>query len=140
MPQQDTKTKLLRTYLLVTFFYGLLGFLDAVFFSRGAVGNINTYHYLATLVFFTFLLFSIVALVYFVQDNLPRITWVLPTYTIVTKVGIVVAAFVWASSLANAQVAVVSQAVPTLLVSLAILFSLFECGFSVYLLRRFGMV
>lgn len=136
----STKTRLLRTYLLVTFFYGLLGFLDAVFFSRGAVGDINTYHYLATLVFFTFILFSIVALVYFIQENLPRITWVLPMYTIVTKIGIVFAAFVWASSLAHAQIAVAAQAVPTLLVFFAIIFSLFECGFSVYLLKKFGMV
>ncbi len=129
---------LLKTYLLVTFFYGILGFLDAVFFSRGPVGNINGYHYLATIAFFSFFFFSIIALIFFIQTKMPTITLVLPTYTIITKIAIVVSALVWASSLARAQVTVDMQPVPLLLVYVALAFSFFECSFSVYLLKKFS--
>ena len=137
--KEGQKIKLLRIYLIVTFFYGLLGFMDALFFTSRA-GPVTTYDYLATLVFFSFFLFSIIALVYFVQDNLPKITWILPSYTIVTKIAIVVAALVWASALATAKSSVNSNEVPLLLVYFAVLFSLFESLFSLYLLRKFRLV
>lgn len=135
------KEKLLRSYLLVTFFYGLLGFLDALFFSKnGVVTNINTYHYLAAIVFFTFLGISILALIFFIQAKLPRITYVLPVYTIANKVLIVLLAFAWTISLARANVSLDTQEVPNMIISIAIIFSLFECLFSVYLLRKFDLV
>lgn len=132
--------KLLKLYLLITFFYGVLGFLDAVFFSRGPIGDVNAYHYLATLAFFSFFFLSIIALVSFIQSSLPKITLVLPAYAIVTKIAIVVSAFVWASALARANVAVETLPVPAMLVNIAIAFSVFECTFSVYMLRKFDFI
>ncbi|MBI4441660.1 hypothetical protein HY639_05820 [Candidatus Woesearchaeota archaeon] len=136
----DTQ-KLLRSYLLVTFFYGLLGLLDAAFFSRnGVISDINTYHYLATFIFFSFFFFSIVALISFIQYSLPRIALVLPVYTIVSKITIIIAAFAWASTLANANIDISTQPVPVWLIYGAVFLSLFECVFSLFLLRRFNML
>ncbi len=138
--KENYPTKLLKLYLLITFFYGLLGFLDAIFFSRGPIGDVNAYHYLATLAFLSFFFLSIIALVSFIQIRLPKITLVLPAYAIATKIAIVVSAFAWASELVKANVAVEMLPVPGMLVNIAIAFSLFECVFSVYLLRKFDFI
>ena len=125
----EKKLKFLRIYLILTLVFGVIGLSDSIL-SLLKISSLTYSIILGTLAF-VFFFFNIFALVHIMQEKLEKITWVLPTYHILTTILFTILGIIL--SLAG----LLNQIAIFLLIIIGLLSSIFEIGFSVYLLKRF---
>lgn len=127
----EKKRGFLRVYLIIALIMGILGLFDSIFALTKV--SITYYPEIVALLVFVFFWFNLTALIFFIYQRLEKITYVLPIYHIAiyilfTALGILL----YAKGLVDAVDL-------SLMSSAGILAALFEIGFSVYLLMRFGV-
>ena len=125
----EKKLKFLRIYLILTLVFGVIGLSDSIL-SLLKISSL-TYSIILGTLSFVFFFFNIFALVHIMQEKLEKITWVLPTYHILTTILFTILGIIL--SLAG----LLNQIAIFLLIIIGLLSSIFEIGFSVYLLKRF---
>ena len=121
----------LRIYLILALIFGLLGLSDSILSLLEVSSAI--YSLIMVLVPFLFFFFNIIAIPTFHHHRAEKIAFVLPIYHIVTYILFIGLAFVL-FSMDN-----IHKLVETGIITIGLLTSAFEIGFSIYLLKRFGL-
>ena len=119
----------LRFYLYCTLIIGLLGLTDALLTFLKITPLL--YVRIVTLVLFLFVFFNILSIALFRRQNLEIIVYVLPIYHIASYVLFL------SLGLYLAFTAIIPLWLSFVLIGLQVVSSLFELGFSIYLLQKF---
>ncbi len=119
----------LHFYLYCTLIIGLLGLTDALLTFLKITPLL--YVRIVTLVLFLFVFFNILSIALFRRQNLEIIVYVLPIYHIASYVLFL------SLGLYLAFTAIIPLWLSFVLIGLQVVSSLFELGFSIYLLQKF---
>ena len=119
----------LHFYLYCTLIIGLLGLTDALLTFLKITPLL--YVRIVTLVLFLFVFFNILSIALFRRQNLERIVFVLPIYHIASYVLFL------SLGLYLAFKTIIPLWLSFVLIGLQVVSSLFELGFSIYLLQKF---
>ena len=125
------KTKFLKVYLISALTLGIFGLLDIIL----ALLNLTNAIYLSLMavIFFLWFVINIIALTIFIHNRLSKITYVLPTYYILTFIGLTAFSILM-------SISTILPMIQNVVTMLLLVGSLFEIGFSVYLLRSFNKI
>ncbi len=127
----EKKLRFLRIYLIITLAFGVIGISDSTLSLFDASSII--YSIIIGLLAFLFFFFNIFALVHLMQDKLEKITWILPTYHLLSAVLITIFGVLMALQGLLTNNVIFSLGI------FGVLSSTFEIVFSLYLLKRFEL-
>ncbi len=120
-------TRFLKAYLIAAVALAIIGIADSVLLFLAL--ELPFYSPAVSVFSFLFFFFNLLAFFVFYHQSLERIVYVLPVYYLVSFVVFGIAGVVLSAALLKSMF--------PYLVAISLLTSLFEFGFSVYLLRRF---
>lgn len=137
MEKQNT---LFKTYYILAIIYSLFGIIDATLFRAITIPSIMKIIWvilvgiLSTVVF----VMSIVVLIFFIKDKLPKITLVVPIFHLIAVPLLFIIGMIWGVMLVMQGITDPTAIVtPMWLIGFGIITSLFELGFSIYVLQKF---
>ncbi len=126
------KRGFLKIYLIVALLVGLLALIHDILFLVGISVTISTLSF--SLLYLLFFLFSIVTVPLFHHFNVKKIGYVLPIYVVISYLIFVgVGGYLSAKNISTGNVLFVLGIVSALS-------SLFEAGFSVYLIKKLDVI
>ena len=132
--------KFFKTYYMILIFYAVLGILDSLVFGgvKDTVGEVsNLWIGIVSVVGIAVFIMSIFALVKFIKLKLPKLTWILPIYHLFGWVFFVVYGLIWGVMAAIQGNPINEQSIPPGLMVVGVLSSIFELGFSIFILKKF---
>ncbi len=123
------RTGFLKTYLYIAIFFGIIGLTDTILSVLLSFTS-PVYTYLISAAVFLFFFFNLAAIIIFKYSQAERIAYVLPAYHLASYL------FFFLVGLALLAVGQTPEWLRLLLIALGLIASLFEIGFSFYLLKK----
>ncbi len=123
------RTGFFKTYLYIAIFFGIIGLSDTILSVLLSFTN-QIYAYLIGAAAFLFFFFNLAAIAVFKYSRAERIAYILPVYHLVSYLAFFMVGLVL---LAVGQT---PEWLRLLLIALGLIASLFEIGFSFYLLKK----
>jgi len=136
----EKSSRFFKTYFILVIFYAIIGILDSLFLSgmKETFGQISILWMVFVSLFeFTIFILSIIALVVFIKNKLPKVTLIMPIYHLITAVLILIYGFAWGILSAVQGNPIAGQLIPPGMIAIGVISSLFELIFSIYILSKF---
>ncbi|MBW2975292.1 hypothetical protein KY366_06240 [Candidatus Woesearchaeota archaeon] len=127
-------------YYILALAYAVIGLLDSLVFSgmQQEIGDIPALWMIFVNIFaFAILVLSIIALILFIKKKLARVTLVLPIYHLLASVFVFLYGIIWGMLLVAQGAPIAAQVIPPGMLIIGMVSSLFELGFSGYILSRY---
>ncbi|MBS3072326.1 hypothetical protein J4477_00650 [Candidatus Pacearchaeota archaeon] len=136
----EKSSRFFKTYFILVIFYAIIGILDSLFLSgmKETFGQISILWMVFVSLFeFAIFILSIIALVVFIKNKLPKVTLIMPIYHLITAVLILIYGFAWGILSAVQGNPIAGQLIPPGMIAIGVISSLFELIFSIYILSKF---
>ena len=136
----EKSSRFFKTYFILVIFYAIIGILDSLFLSgmKETFGQISILWMVFVSLFeFVIFILSIIALVVFIKNKLPKVTLIMPIYHLITAVLILIYGFAWGILSAVQGNPIAGQLIPPGMIAIGVISSLFELIFSIYILSKF---
>jgi|SRR3989338_9354023 len=134
------ESRFLKVYFIILIIYAIFGLLDSIVFS-GSKENFGQmgvmYNILIAMFIFSVFILSIVALIIFAVKKYPKVIIFMPIYQIAAKIIIFGGGIVWGIILFIKGADIVGQPIPSIVVIIGVLTSLFELIYCSYVLYKY---
>ena len=134
----EKSVKFFKIYYILMIIYAIMGFIDGYLsYVNSTFGDLLIWSYSFSFIVFGVFVLSIIAIFNFRKNGLSRTTFIIPIYHIVFQTIIVIYAIFLAINSIASGIDYTNIVIPSWFTLVAIISSLFELIFSIYILLKF---